>query len=214
MPSLVGEHPEVEPLLDARAGAQRARLLEAMTQVVGMKGYANATVADAVKEARVSRSTFYALFDSKEACFVQAYGHGVDVLMERLDAAVAAQPGDWRAKLRAAMRTYLAVLEAEPRFARVHLYEIVVAGQAAAAARDDAIRRFAQRYRATFAAALGPAGPDHPAVVSDDALFVLAAGIGQLAGSQLQAGIALPELEDTLVEVALALGGGAGPPWT
>jgi AcrR family transcriptional regulator len=214
MPSLVGEHPEVEPLLDVRDGAQRARLLEAMIQVVGAKGYAAATVADAVREARVSRSTFYALFDSKEACFVQAYGHGVDVLMERLDAAVAAEPGDWRAKLRTAMRTYLAVLHAEPRFARVHLHEIVVAGPDAAAARDDAIRRFAQRYRATFAAAFGPAQTEHPAVVSDDALFVLAAGIGQLAASQLAAGVALPELEDTLVEVALALGGGAGPPWT
>jgi AcrR family transcriptional regulator len=209
MPSLVGEHPEVEPLLDGRDGAQRARLLEAMTQVVGDKGYASATVADAVREARVSRSTFYALFASKEACFVEAYGHGVDVLMERLDAAVAAQPGDWRAKLRAAIRAYLGVLDAEPRFARVHLFEIHVAGPAAAAARDDAIRRFAQRYRATFAAAGGT-----PAAASDAALFVLAAGIGQLVWSQSAAGAALPELEDTLVDVALALGGGAGPPWT
>jgi AcrR family transcriptional regulator len=210
MPSLVGEHPEVEPLLEGRDGAQRARLLEAMTQVVGRKGYAAATVADAVREARVSRSTFYALFDSKEACFVQAYGHGVDVLVERLDAAVAAEPGDWRAKLRAAMRAYLTVLDAEPRFARVHLLEIHVVGTPqAAAARDAAIRRFAQRYRATFAAAGSAA-----AVVSDDALFVLAAGIGQLAWSQLAAGASLPALEDTLVDVALALGGGAGPPWT
>jgi AcrR family transcriptional regulator len=209
MPSLVGEHPEVEPLLDGRDGAQRARLLEAMTQVVGSKGYASATVADAVRQARVSRSTFYALFPSKEACFVEAYGHGVDVLMERLDVAVAAEPGDWRAKLRVAMRTYLAVLDAEPRFARVHLFEIHVAGPVAAVARDDAIRRFAQRYRATFAAAGSAA-----AVVSDDALFVLAAGIGQLVWSRFAAGAALPALEDTLVDVALALGGGAGPPWT
>jgi AcrR family transcriptional regulator len=209
MPSLVGEHRKVEPLLEGRDGAQRARLLEAMTQVVGTKGYASATVADAVRAARVSRSTFYALFESKEACFVEAYGHGVDVLVERLDAAVAAEHGDWRAKLRAAMRSYLAVLHAEPRFARVHLFEIHAAGTVAAAARDAAIRRFAQRYRATFAAAGSPA-----AVVSDDALFVLAAGIGQLVWSQYAAGAALPALEDTLVDVALALGGGAGPPWT
>lgn len=209
MPSLVGEHPEVEPLLDGRDGAQRARLLEAMTQVAGTKGYAAATVADAVREARVSRSTFYALFDSKEACFVQAYGHGVDVLMQRLDAAVAAEPGDWRAKLRAAIRAYLAALDQEPRFARVHLLEIHTAGPVAAAARDDAIRRFAARYRATFAAAARPS-----AAASDDALFVLAAGIGQLVWSRYAAGAPLPALEDTLVDVALVLGGGDGPPWT
>jgi AcrR family transcriptional regulator len=207
VPSLVGEHPEVEPLLDARDGAQRARLLEAMTQVVGTKGYAAATVADAVRLARVSRSTFYALFDSKEACFVEAYRHGVDVLMQRLDAAVAAEPGDWRAKLRAAMRAYLVVLETEPRFARTHLIEIHTAGPAAGLARDDAIRRFAERYRATFAAAGGSA-----IVVSDDALFVLAAGIGQLVCAQLHEGAALTALEDTLVDCSLTLGG--HPPWT
>src|SRR3954451_2203338 len=108
MASLVGEHPEVEPLLgEQRDGAQRARLLDAMTVVVGEKGYAAATVADAVRAARVSRGTFYALFDSKEACFLEAYRHGVDVLDGRIDAAVRATDGDWRAKLRAAVRAYV-----------------------------------------------------------------------------------------------------------
>ena len=88
--SLVGEHPQVEPLLEARDGAQRARLLEAMTLAVGEKGYAAATVADAVRGARVSRGTFYALFESKEACFLEAYRHGIDVLVARLDDAVRA----------------------------------------------------------------------------------------------------------------------------
>jgi AcrR family transcriptional regulator len=120
--SLVGEHPEVEPLLEARDGAQRARLLEAMTLAVGEKGYAAATVADAVRGARVSRGTFYALFASKEACFLEAYRHGVDVLDARIDAAVRATGGDWRAQLRAAMRTYLSELDAEPRMALAHLF--------------------------------------------------------------------------------------------
>src|SRR3954469_23944102 len=131
MASLVGEHPEVEPLLEARDGAQRARLLEAMTQVVGEKGYAAATVADAVRAARVSRGTFYALFASKEACFLESYRHGVDVAIERVEAAVHAEHGDWRAKLRAAMRVYLAMLRDDPRFARAHLFEIHAAGPAA-----------------------------------------------------------------------------------
>src|SRR3954469_17542375 len=118
MASLVGEHPEVEPLLEQRDGAQRARLLEAMTVVVGEKGYGAATVADAVRAARVSRGTFYALFESKEACFLEAYRHGVDVLDGRIDEAVRATDGDWRAKLRAAVRAYVSELDAEPRFAR------------------------------------------------------------------------------------------------
>jgi AcrR family transcriptional regulator len=204
--SLVGEHPEVEPHLgDPRDGAQRARLLDAMTVVVGEKGYAAATVADAVRAARISRGTFYALFDSKEACFLEAYRHGVDVLIERIDAAARATPGDWRAKLRTAMRTYLAELDAEPRFARAHLFEVHVAGPAAGAARDASIRRFAQRYRASFAAAGDP-----QRVPSDDALFVLSAGVDQLVCAHVRDGGRAAELEDTLVDIATTLGG----PWT
>jgi AcrR family transcriptional regulator len=203
MASLVAEHPEVEPLLgEPRDGAQRARLLDAMTVVVGEKGYAAATVADAVRVARVSRGTFYALFDSKEACFLEGYRHGVDVLDARIDAAVRATGGDWRAKLRAGLRAYLAQLDAEPRFARAHLFEIHVAGPAAGAARDATIRRFAQRYGASFAAA--------GRKPSDDALFVLSAGIDQLVCAHMRAGGRASELEDTLVDTATTLGG----PWT
>src|SRR3954462_5237351 len=154
----------------AAQAPQRARLLDAMIDGVADKGYVAATVTDAVKAARVSRGTFYALFASKEACFLEAYRHGVDVLVERIEAAVRAEPGDWQTKLRLAMRAYLAELGAEPRFARAHLFEIHVAGPAAGAARDAALWRFAERYRATFSAAAGG-----PAAKSDDAFFALAA---------------------------------------
>ena len=55
-PSLIAAHPEVEPLLEARGGAARARVLEAITQVVADKGYAAMTVADVVqRRARLAR---------------------------------------------------------------------------------------------------------------------------------------------------------------
>lgn len=181
---------------------QRTRLLEAMARVVGEKGYAAATVADAVRAARVSRGTFYALFDSKEQCFLDAYRHGVDTAIARIEDAVHAEPGDWRAKLRAAIRSYLATLVADPRFARAHLFEVHAAGPAAGALRDATIGRFADRYRASFAAA----GGDVP---SDPALFVLSAGVDQLICAHAREhGIdALLDLEDTLVDCAMQLGG-------
>src|SRR3954451_10166471 len=115
----------------AEQAPQRARLLDAMIDVVAEKGYVAATVADAVRAARVSRGAFYALFDSKEACFLEAYRHGVDVLDGRIDDAVRATDGDWRARRRAAGRAYVSELDAEPRFARALLFEIHVAGPAA-----------------------------------------------------------------------------------
>ena len=72
-----------------------AKLLDAMVRVVAEKGYEAATVADAVKLARVSRGTFYELFDSKEACLAAAYRLGLDVLGARVTDAIR-DAADWR----------------------------------------------------------------------------------------------------------------------
>src|SRR5919107_4779722 len=96
--SLVARPPDVGPLLNGRA-SQRAKLLEAMVQVVAEKGYAAATVADAVRVAKVSRGTLYELFDSKQACLAEAYRLGVEVLDERVGQAVAEAGDDWLAEI-------------------------------------------------------------------------------------------------------------------
>ena len=197
--SLVAEHPSVAPHLDPRTGGQRARLLEGMTQAVAQKGYAEATVTDAVRHARVSRGTFYALFPSKEACFLEAYRHGVEVLEARIDAALAAAGDDWRAQLRAGLRAYLDCLVDEPAFARTWVLDIHTAGPPAQALRDDVLRRFAARYRASLARAGTGALP------GDDALFVLAAGVDQLVCARLRAGELhdLEALNETLLTCAV-----------
>jgi AcrR family transcriptional regulator len=187
-----------------------------MTQAVAEKGYADATVADAVRAARVSRGTFYALFASKEACFLEAYRHGVEVLEQRIDAAVREAPGDWRARLRAALRAFVDCLAADPAFARTWMMELLAAGPAAQAARDATLRRFADRYRASFEAS------GRRPLPAPDALFVLAAGVDQLVCAHLRAGgLADPEeLTETLLTCAVAqLAGtaateGGAPGWT
>jgi AcrR family transcriptional regulator len=197
--SLVARHPDVSPLLTERA--QRGKLLEAMVQVVAEKGYAAATVADAVRLAKVSRGTFYELFDSKQACLDAAYRLGTEVLEERVREAVRGA-ADWREELRLGLRAYLQTLSAEPRFARIHLLEWQVLG----AERDAAVRRFAARYRKSFARSGRPVPPD-------DALFALAAGIDQLVCAHLRAGDDVTDLEDTLVGCAVRLAA-EEEPWT
>jgi AcrR family transcriptional regulator len=198
--SLVAAHPDVQPAV----AAQRARLLEAITQAVAERGYAAATVADVVRIARVSRGTFYALFDSKEGCYLEAYRLGVDVLVERIATAATQAPG-WRAGLDAGLRTYLKTLANEPVFARVHVLEVHAAGPAAQAARDAALRRFADRYAATFRAA----AKEDPSlrVPSRAACFVLAAGVDQLVAAHVREhGLdTLVDLVPTLSTTALSL---------
>jgi AcrR family transcriptional regulator len=189
--SLVASHPEIAPLLTDRP--QRARLLEAMVRAVAEKGYEQATVADAVRLARVSRGTFYELFESKEACLLAAYRVGNEVLEERIDAAIRAA-GDWREELRLGLRTYLHALDEDPLFARVSLIEASVVWSE----RDVVLRRFAARYGQTFAKSGRPVPPD-------EALYLLAVGVHELACSRVRAGKGVLDLEDILVGCAVRL---------
>jgi AcrR family transcriptional regulator len=182
-----------------------------MTRAVFEKGYTAATVADAVRHARVSRGTFYVLFPSKEACFLDAYAHGVDVLVDRVAGAVEAAP-DWRAGLQAGLAAYLDTLVDEPMFARSYMLEVHAAGAAAQRARDAALERFATRYGQSFAAA----AREDPrlGVPSPATLFVLAAGVDQLVSAHVRAHgpDGLRDLLPTLLTAALTVLNGAK--WT
>lgn len=196
--SLVTTHPQIEPLLNERP--QRAKLLDAMVRAVAEKGYEAATVADAVRLARVSRGTFYALFESKGACLAAAYRLGLDVLAARVTAAVGGAK-DWRDELRLGIRAYLHTFDAEPLFARVYLLEWAPV----AAERDAAIRRFARRYGRSFAR-----GGIH---LPEEALFLLAAGVHELTCAHIRAGGRATDLEGVLVGCALHLAT-QEEPWT
>ena len=197
--SLVTAHPDLEPLLSERP--QRAKLLDAMVRVVAEKGYEAATVADAVKLARVSRGTFYELFESKEACLAAAYRLGLDVLATRVAEAIKDAP-DWREEIRLGLRAYLRTFDAEPLFARVYLLEWAPV----AAERDAAIRGFARRYGTSFARG----GLNVP----EQALFLLAAGVGELTCAHVRAGGKATELEDVLVGCAVRLASNEEETWT
>jgi AcrR family transcriptional regulator len=171
-----------------------------MVRVVAEKGYEAATVADAVRLARVSRGTFYELFESKEACLAAAYRLGLDVLAARVSEAIQAA-GDWRDELRRGIRAYLRTFDDEPLFARVYLLEWAPVTQE----RDAAIRRFARRYGRSYARA--------GARVPDEALYVLAAGVHELTCAHVRAGGRAIDLEDVLVGCAVRLAA-KEEPWT
>ena len=197
--SLISRHPTIEPLLTE--SAQRAKVLEGMVRAVADKGFAAATVTDAVRLARVSRGTFYALFESKEACLAAAYALGFEVVEARIDAAVRGA-ADWREELRLGLRAYLSALDEDPIFARVYLLEWpAIEGE-----RRAVLDRFLDRYRKTFARSGRPVPPD-------TALFLLAVGVHELACQYVRAGRRVTDLEDTLVGCAVRLAA-EEEPWT
>src|SRR5688500_15380250 len=91
----------------------RRRLLEGMARTVAAKGYADSTIGDIVREASVSRRTFYEHFPGKADCLVALYeaaSHGaLQVLRDAIDPA-----HDWERQLERALAAYLASMAANP----------------------------------------------------------------------------------------------------
>ncbi len=84
---------------------QRERLLEGMAKAVARRGYTDATVAQAIAYAGVSRSTFYEHFNDKEDCFLATFAELAPVLGEELLAAVQDVP--WEEKPRVMLSVVL-----------------------------------------------------------------------------------------------------------
>jgi AcrR family transcriptional regulator len=130
------------------ASAQRERLLRAMVAATAELGYANVRIADVVDRARVSRQSFYAQFEDKEACFLAAHADGIAHILVALAAHIDTSDPDPTAPVRGAIDAYFTLAEQEPEFAWCMLVELPAIGPAGLAARLDAHRRIAELLRA------------------------------------------------------------------
>jgi AcrR family transcriptional regulator len=187
--------------------AQRQRLLRAVISVVAEQGFGEATVADVVSRARVSRATFYAHFKDKEACFLAATGHGGRLMREAVREAVRDQPAGAppEAVLRASLEAFLGFLAAEPEFAWAFYAEMPAAGRAAVERLLTANREYAQlTFRWHRQARAG--GADWPAV-PEAACLALAGATAELVREWVRSGRLreLPELGDLLVDLHLVV---------
>lgn len=144
------------------ARAYRSRLLEGMAHSVATKGYADTTVADIVREAGVSKRTFYECFATKKDCLIALYvaaSHGgLKVLKGAID------PGrDWKTQVEHAMGAYLDCLASNPALLRTLFIEILSLGP-----EGLQVRRRMNQEMAEFVAQVVNAG--HPHTPQDEAL--------------------------------------------
>jgi AcrR family transcriptional regulator len=129
-----------------RPDLARERLIEAVGEVIGSRGWAKATIADVVEEARVSKRTFYEHFKDLEACFLEAYGVASEQILAAIAGAVdPAAP--WQQQIRAAVKAYLGALEMRPLLARAFLLEVQAAGPRALKTRHQVHEAFARQIR-------------------------------------------------------------------
>jgi AcrR family transcriptional regulator len=191
---------------DVVLASQRGRMLAAMAEAVARKTYAGTTVADVVAGAGVSRKTFYEHFRDKEECFLAAFDTGVDMLLAAINEARPAHGDDtWLGLMRARVRAYLETLASRPAFARTFLIEVFAAGPHALDRRADVLRRFAQLFRDLHEEARRQFAELPPV---PEPVYIAAVGaINELVSEFAREGRMheLPELEDTLLYLQVAL---------
>lgn len=106
---------------------QRSRMLTAAAEAVEDVGYARLTVAQVIARARVSRKTFYDLFEDREDCFLAVFDQAVEQI-EALVSESYARESNWRDGMRAGVLAMLRFMDDEPGLARICIVEALGAG--------------------------------------------------------------------------------------
>lgn len=178
-----------------------------MAAAVAERGYADTTIADIVRHARVSRRTFYEQFASKEACLLALYVAASERIIRAIAAAVETS-GDRETQITRATEAYLARMQAHPRLTRTLILEILAAGPAGLQVRREINERYAGLFRGVVEADGGRLSPELAAAavgginelilqaVLDDRIDRLAADVAAPAAQLLHAVLSLPPSND------------------
>ena len=132
--SIATEEPALAGAPAEPAHEHYARLLEGMARAVATKGYADTTIADIVREAAVSRRTFYEHFTTKSECLIALYEAASKLALRAVSEAFdPAQP--WHAQVERAITAYFDYLAQDPALLRTLFVEILGLGMPGLAAR-------------------------------------------------------------------------------
>jgi AcrR family transcriptional regulator len=157
---------------------QRERLISAMAEVCGERGYADSSVAEVAKRAGVSTASFYRQFKDRKECLLVSFEELFGRLLAEIERACAGAeaPAEGR---KAALATAAALLAADRPTARLLAVEIGAAGPDGVRALHCAIDRLAELLREP--------GTKAPSVARDAAWAAVAAMVS-LAGLRVSEG--------------------------
>lgn len=129
------------------AASQRGRILQAITDEVADRGYAQTTVQHVIKRARVSRTAFYDNFADKQDAFALAHAEASHQLLDLIRRRVVALGDvDWRTRMRGGVEAYLAGFEGAPSYAVSFMVELRAAGPRLLDQRDRVLEQHAHDF--------------------------------------------------------------------
>jgi AcrR family transcriptional regulator len=103
------------------------RMLVAMARLACEKRLGNVTVADVVARSRVSRRTFYEIFEDREDCLIAALDEAV-ARASHYTIGVADPKAGWADRVRDSLASLLQFLDDEPDFGRLVVVESLAGG--------------------------------------------------------------------------------------
>jgi AcrR family transcriptional regulator len=172
---------------DAPAGADtahRRRLLEGLAACIRIRGYADTTVADVVREARTSRRTFYAHFADRQECLVALLYESNQRTITHISAAV--DPGaSWETQARQAIEGWIAAVQADPPISLSWIRDVPALGEGRARQFQRAtMRRFVELIQQlTDTPHLRAAGVRPP---SEQTAIILLGGLRELIATAVE----------------------------
>ncbi len=115
----------------------RNRLLDGMAASIKARGYAATTIADVVREAGVSRRTFYEHFDGRADCLIALHDGTSEAALRVLQGAIDPMH-DWQVQVEQALAAYLGALACNPVLLRTLFLDLPGLGAPGLAARRRA----------------------------------------------------------------------------
>lgn len=178
---------------------QRERILAAVAQVASTHGYGAMSVQDVVREAGVSRRTFYEQFKNKDHAFLAAYDEASGRMMTTIRASIE-QEKTFEDKISAGFRAFLELLAASPAFAKMCIVEVLAAGPEAIARRARTMEDFTEIFELAARQTLVKETPPSPLIAE-----TIVGGVYETVYRRIARGetAELPRLLPDLTESAL-----------
>lgn len=151
-----------------------------MLQAAIRQGYAEASIAQTISHAGVSRPTFYDYFTDKDDCFLTLCAEIAEEMADQVTAAISQAPP--AEAIEVAIQASIGFAEADYERARFFMSEAPGAGQRALDKRDETI----ERIEGAICTSLADAAPD--ALVPDVPLRALIGGLHWLLAPLLRGG--------------------------
>jgi len=160
--------PKVAPATVTRAGAhadQRRRILRAVGELVGERGYGDVTVELIVKRAHVSFKTFYKHYSGKEECLLALCERAYDSSEAKIRERLAGEPLSWPEQVVLVLTGLFELIAADPVAARAVIVESPTASAPLRERYEQATRALVPLFRA--GREFNPRGEELPETIEE-----------------------------------------------